>query len=75
MEALGKADRCKCLEPVPKPGRVAVLAGPMAERWRQQHHDFTGEDGRDDDLVDCGSGAFNAAATPLPTGGSAYISL
>lgn len=54
-------DACGCTAPDIRPGRVAILAGPMAERLRDQLHDFTGEDGGRDDMVDSAAIAYNAS--------------
>ena len=59
-EGVAGSDLCKCEEPDVLPGKVAVLAGPLADRFVEVHADFDGEEGGDDDLVDCASAAFNA---------------
>jgi len=60
---LSTYDLCNCETPIVQPGKVAVLAGPHAERFIELHADFDGQEGGDDHLVDAASAALNAAIT------------
>lgn len=64
------SDVCRCAVPDLVPGRVAVLAGPLAEKFVQVHADFSGDAGGDDHLVDAAACAFNAAQS---SGGGWYF--
>lgn len=64
------ADACRCKAPDVMPGRVAILAGPLAERFADVHFEFTGEEGGDDHLVDAAACAYNAAQA---SGGGWYF--
>ncbi|MCP3961277.1 MAG: hypothetical protein GY719_25810 [bacterium] len=67
-EAAGPGTVCECETPDVKPGRVAILAGPMAAEFQEELHDFDGHEGGVDDLVDSAAAAWNAGAT----GGGPY---
>lgn len=69
-EGVAGSDLCKCEEPEVVAGTVAVLAGPLADRFVEVHAGFDGEEGGDDHLVDAASCAMNAA---LQSGGEWYL--
>lgn len=59
-EAMGAGSACECEEPDVRPGRVAILAGPMAAKLQAELDSFDGAEGGVDDLTDSAAAAWNA---------------
>ena len=62
-ESMSGSDLCGCELPDVVPGKVGVLAGPLADRFIAEHHEFTGEEGGRDNLVDAAALAYLVASS------------
>jgi len=59
--SMSGSDLCGCGSPDVTLGKVGVLSGPLADRFVSEHHEFTGEEGGRDNLVDAAALAYLVA--------------